>query len=245
MPESQLRERAINVMSTGCQQMSGVTGASSGGRGGRCSVSLKVDVIVRKEGVAIARRDAMPVRKRPDGTAGVVYSGWVHPLRPDHSIDITDEPLSKAECPSHFQAGEALVYSDHSPRSIVYFLERARWRSYVVFDGDEAQAQRIESAFAASGLSGGYGESYRPAKDGNLYDWFVRLPPDVEDVLVAEIMARIAPAETNDDEDVQEGVLRKLLLELGLDLPGLIERTNTLTAERDDSVAEREALRKS
>ena len=208
-------------------------------------MSAKVDVVVRKEGKDVARRANMPVRKRPDGTAGVIWSRRVYPLRPDCSIELSDESLDKGECPAHFNHQEKLRYVETQPLGMRYFLERTRSKAYLVFDGDEEYASRIERAFKEVGLSAGYGESFRPAKDGNFYDWFIRLPAHVEDQLVAEIMTGTVQnvQDPSGNEKNEESLLRALLLQTGLDLWGLIERMNTLTSERDEALSECNELR--
>lgn len=140
------------------------------------SGSAKLNVTVRRDGTQVSEAAQKPVRRMPDGIAGVVFRGAVYPVYSDHSIELADEGTSKDDCPGFFSFGEDLVYADAEEEEPWWYLEHARHRSYLAFDGSEVFAERLNAAFEAEGMSGGYSESFRPAKDGNYYDYFIRLP---------------------------------------------------------------------
>lgn len=169
--------------------------------------SAKIDITVENEGEAIGYRENSPVRKMPDGTAGVVISGLVYPIYADHSVDLADEGISKTECPEFFRPGEELVYASFGESDLVWAFEQSRRGSYLAFDGDEAFAERLNQAFEAEGFSRGYGESFRPAKDGYFYDYFIRILPHVDESDVRRVIDEV---DASEPAAVASGVLDAL-----------------------------------
>lgn len=183
---------------------------------GKMTLSQKIDVHVKQNGQKIGCRENSPVRKLPDGTAGVVVNGLVYSLYEDHSIDLAEEGSPKADCPEFFRPGEDLVYSEAGDAEDFWYFEKTRGRSYLAFDGSEAFAERLNTAFEEEGHSGGYGESFRPAKNGHFYDYFIRLPSDVDEEDVRRIIVTLAEDERGHDTDeVNAEALRLLVEHLG------------------------------
>lgn len=157
--------------------------------------SRKIDVHVKENGQEIGYRANSPVRKLPDGTAGVVVSGLVYSLYEDHAIDLAEEGSPKSDCPEFFRPGEDLIYAEADEAEDYWFFEKTRWRSYLAFDGSEAFAEQLNAAFEEEGLSDGYRESFRPAKNGHFYDYFIRLPSMVDEEDVRRITGAVAEKE--------------------------------------------------
>ena len=175
--------------------------------------SIKIDIHVRDNGQEIGYRPNSPVRKLPDGTAGIVVSGLVYALYEDHSIDLAEEGTPKADCPEFFRPGEDLVYAEESEAEDWWFFEETRWRSYLAFDGSEAFAERLNAAFEDEGLSDGYRESFRPAKNGHFYDYFIRLPSHVDEADVRRIIGEVSAKEPVQDPDEAGAKLLRLIVE--------------------------------
>lgn len=164
------------------------------------TTSAKIDITVKQDGQAIGHRPDSPVRRMPDGMAGVVVHGLVYAIRADHSVDLAREGIAKEDCPQFFRLGEDLVYAASGGADDWWFFEQTRRGAYLAFDGSETYAARLNEAFEAAGLSRGYRESFRPAKDGHFYDYFIRLQSHIEEQDVRRIIAEISHEEPADDE---------------------------------------------
>jgi hypothetical protein len=194
--------------------------------------SSKIDVHVKDNGQEIGYRRNSPVRRLPDGTAGIVVSGLVYALFEDHSIDLAEEGTPKADCPEFFQPGEDLVYAEAGEAEDWWFFEETRWRSYLAFDGSEAFAERLNAAFEEEGLSDGYRESFRPAKNGHFYDYFIRLPSDLDEADVRRIVGAVSEKEHGQDTDEAAAEHVRLLVEnLGGPLSFITRWTETVNAK--------------
>lgn len=169
-------------------------------------MSEKITIIVKKEGLRIQDRANSPVRKLPDGTAGVVINGLVYAVHEDHSIELAEQAVPKSECPAFFAPGEPLVYAAADDDDDWWCLEKTSRGLFLAFDGDEAFAKRLECAFQTEGLSQGYNESFRPARNGYFYDYYIRLDPDADEDDVRRIIDKVLEKKGKDDnlETVQE-----------------------------------------
>nr|WP_162623888.1 thermonuclease family protein [Paracoccus saliphilus] len=172
------------------------------------SIYAKMDVMLKNDGQVIGHRPGSPVRKMPDGTAGIVVSGSVYPLYEDKSVDLGDEGVRKDECPQFHQLGDDLVFKAKEQPDDWSFFEARRSRSYVAFDGDEEFARRLHSAFKDEGFASSFDESFRPARNGRLYDYFIRLPSHVDAADVQHVLIRASSwrAVKNADHAAQEAL---------------------------------------
>jgi hypothetical protein len=155
------------------------------------SSSVKINILVKRDGEDIGQRPNSPVRKLPDGTAGVVVNGLVYPVHRDYSVDLVDEGVPKEHCPQYFQYGETIIFAPLDDADDWWFFERSSAGAYLAFDGSDEFAERLDAAFKAEGLSRGYRESFRPAKNGKFYDFYIRLTPDVDEKNAARVIALV------------------------------------------------------
>lgn len=215
--------------------------------------SIKIDVHVKDNGQEIGYRPNSPVRKLPDGTAGIVVSGLVYALYEDHSIDLAEEGTPKADCPEFFRPGEEFFYAEAGEAEDWWFFEVTGSRTYLAFDGSEAFAERLNAAFEEEGLSDGYRESFRPAKNGHFYDYFIRIPSNADEADVRRIIGAVSDKEHGHDTDEAGAELVRLLVEhLGGPRSFIMRWTETVSAKsqleqeieglRDSNHRQREVL---
>ena len=133
-----------------------------------------------------------PVRLMPGGRAGVVYGGQVYPLYAGDRVDVTDMAVDKLDCPEFVSLGGSVPYAQRTPSNRVepvelrglldeddWHLESNRFGHYLVFDATEEDAERVVACVDESPLGvRRWDASHRPADNGRLYDWFVRLQFD-------------------------------------------------------------------
>ena len=215
--------------------------------------SIKINVHVRNNGQEIGYRQHPPIRKLPDGTAGIVVNGLVYALYEDHSVDIVGEGTPKADCPEFFQPSEDLLYLDADEAGDWWFFEATRSRSYLAFDGSEAFADRLNATFEGEGLSNGCRESFRPAKNGQFYDYFIRLPSHVDEADVRRIISTVSDRGQEQDNDEASAELIRLFAEqLGGPLNFITRWTETVNIKsqleqeiedlRDSDLSQRQEL---
>lgn len=152
-----------------------------------------------------------PVRLMPNGLAGVVYRDKVYPLYAGDVIRIEDESLDKALCQRFLAHGLPIPYWPHGENFVdrddgfrdeelgigAWYLESSRLGHYLAFDASETAAESLAEAIDRSGLGVvKLGESFRPADNGQQYDWYIRLKfrgarsqclSVIEDILSSEI----------------------------------------------------------
>ncbi len=167
--------------------------------------SARIDVVVKKGGVEIGYRENSPVRKLPEGNAGIVVNGLVYPLYDDLSVDLGDAGTPKKDCPGFFQLGEAIVFA-RPHESLAYFFEDSRYGTYLAFDGAPEFAERLNAAFEERGLSRGYGESFRPAKNGHFYDFFIRLHSRTSEEDVESVLKSVSQSGEMEQEEGSDSV---------------------------------------
>ncbi|BBX27429.1 hypothetical protein [Mycolicibacterium alvei] len=146
--------------------------------------SKTVDAVIFDGDKSVAKAAGRPVRLMPGGVAGIVYSGWVYPLYEGDVINIADDARSKEECNVFVSADVAIPYARRPASAVAdgalgieeWYLETNRFGHYLVFDGSEEAAERLVEAVDTIGLGvRGWGESWRPADNGEFYDWYIRL----------------------------------------------------------------------
>lgn len=152
-----------------------------------------------------------PVRLMPNGLAGVVYRDEVYPLYAGNIIDLDDSPLEKELCQRFLVWGAPIPYwPEPAEDSAVdgefptedlgigaWYLESNKLGHYLAFDASETAAERLAAAIDESGLGVlKLGASFRPAADGQQYDWYIRLRfrgsrarclSEIEDILRNEV----------------------------------------------------------
>jgi hypothetical protein len=196
--------------------------------------SKKIDVRIKNGGEELGVRSNSPVRKLPDGTAGVVVNGLVYRLREDHSVDLADEGTPKEECPDFFRPQEPFVYAESPENKTWWYFERARGRAYVAFDGSAAFARRLNDQFDAEGLSLGYDESFRPARDGYFYDYFIRLEPKTTEEDVRRVVNTLTEEDDPDGSaELFEEAIRLFIQNLGGPKQFLIRWTELLRSNKE------------
>lgn len=131
-----------------------------------------------------------PVRLMPNGLAGIVYRDEVYPLYAGDVIRLEDEPLDKELCQRFLARGLPIPYwpEDEEPVDSddkftgeelgigAWYLESSRLGHYLAFDASKTAAEQLAKAIDESGLGVvKLGESFRPADNGQRYDWYIRL----------------------------------------------------------------------
>lgn len=86
-------------------------------------MSLNVEVEVRRRGLLYERCGMRPVRKTPDGVAGVVYQGRVYPLHTGNAISLEDRSFDKSDCTEFLEQGEQVQYLPPVPGRSVEFAK--------------------------------------------------------------------------------------------------------------------------
>lgn len=126
-----------------------------------------------------------PVRLTPDGKAGVVYAGEVYPVYSDNSISLDARPTKKSLCYSFLTQGARVPYAGSratAPTSSLisrWYLESNRFGHYIVFDAPKEVATDLVGRIRQAKIEVvRWDASVRPADDGELYDWFIRLGYD-------------------------------------------------------------------
>lgn len=128
-----------------------------------------------------------PIRLLPNGLAGIVYRDAVYPLYAGDVIHLEDRPLEKELCRQFLAWGAPTPYwpasnageEEHDDGELgigSWYLESSRLGHYLAFDASEAAAEQLANAIEESGLGVvKLGESFRPADNGQRYDWYIRL----------------------------------------------------------------------
>ena len=144
-----------------------------------CIVSLKISVIVLQNGETLGQKaNKRPVRVMPDGISGVVFNGCVYPVYCDLTIETNDPCYEPSECTTFVENEKEIVYKDNSnPISkninLKWTTQFSPSRKYLLFDSDEIFAEKLFSILENEGLAHRLAESFKPAKDGYFYDWFI------------------------------------------------------------------------
>ena len=215
---------------------------------------LTTDIEIWHEGACLRTAASKPVRRMPSGASGVVHAGLVYPLRRGDRIDLGDETESKAACPAFVEHETDIVYRADDEKEAGWCFETTQRGSYVAFDAERQDAERLFGELKGEGLARRLGESFRPAKDGTYYDWFIHLSSDASEKAAERIVrsffkvselqaAEVPPAGDADIMDRlrhAETELRDMQSELaGSKIEGL-QLTMELKASREE--AQRTAL---
>jgi hypothetical protein len=148
--------------------------------------SVKLTVSVYDGSRLVETLSDRPVRLTPDGKAGVVYAGEVYPVYSDNSISLGVRPTKKSLCYSFLSPGAKIPYAGRRAGATVaaagigrWYLESNRFGHYIVFDSTRDAASSLVDRLRNERISVvRWDASVRPADNGELYDWFVRLDYD-------------------------------------------------------------------
>jgi len=165
-------------------------------------MSITINVTVFRGTAKLKVAPDKPVRKTPDGSAGVVYGGLVYPLRKKNEINLDDTTYSKNECREFYEDNEAIVYFEPRNASLKWSTEFNFKAKYIVFDGNPQTANSLFEYLEGQKLAIRLGESFRPASDGYHYDWFIRLNSNCTETVVNKAM--IAFDASSELEDIDQ-----------------------------------------
>jgi hypothetical protein len=148
--------------------------------------SAKLTVSVYDGSRLVETLSDRPVRLTPDGKAGVVYAGEVYPVYSDNSISLDVRPIKKSLCYSFLSPRAKIPYAGRrggatasTARIVRWYLESNRFGHYIVFDGTKDAAGGLVDRLRKERIKViRWDASVRPADDGELYDWFIRLDYD-------------------------------------------------------------------
>lgn len=130
-----------------------------------------------------------PVRRLPDGCAGVVYQNRVYPLYEGNEIDLADLGFDKSEVSPPHASGDVPRFAKRTSALVPivdrWSVETTSLGSYLIFDGAESQASVVIDLLSDIGLPWTrWDRSVRKARDGHQYDWWIRFDREItEDVL--------------------------------------------------------------
>ncbi len=155
---------------------------------------LMIDIEIWHKGACLRTAASKPVRRMPSGASGVVHAGRVYPLRRGDRIDLGDETEFKNACPAFVEHETDIVYQADDEEAASWCFETTRRGSYVAFDGERQDAERLFDELETEGLAQRLGESFRPAKDGTYYDWFIHMSPGADEEAAERILRSVFEA---------------------------------------------------
>lgn len=201
---------------------------------------------------------ARPARKTTDGYLAIKYRGEFFLVRSDFAVlygDSSDDWVVE-EAPYFFQNNEEFVFSpsvepknaavtedDSVPLPTSYHFEKSEkgYATYFAFDGSNSYAEKLTSVFELRGLcvlNATARPSFRPANNGVLYDFYIRVKNDLQlDTIEATFRVPLAP-ETDVKSDTISPALKTAILEAAQRIRDLVADKKKLQSQLKQLTAE-------
>ena len=201
---------------------------------------------------------ARPARKTADGYLAIKYRGEFFLVRSDFAVlyGNSSDAWVVQEAPYFFKKNEEFVFSpsidpkdtvitedDSLPLPTSYHFEKSErgYATYFAFDGSDSYAEKVTSLFGLRGLcvlNATARPSFRPANNGVLYDFYIRVKNDLQlDTIEAMFRVPLAP-ETDVKSDTISPALKAAILEAAQRIRDLVADKKKLQSQSKQLRAE-------
>jgi hypothetical protein len=148
-------------------------------RAGGVPVGLMIDVQAFEAGQFFRWATDKPVRRLNDGRPAVVFRGRAFAVKPhdgnSYRIDI-DETAHEKNDLAFWPDEEPLFSEIGSTQEWTWSVEITKHADYIVLDGEVADVEAVVGGLARAGVDVIKSDrSWREAKDGYQYDWYIRV----------------------------------------------------------------------
>lgn len=196
-----------------------------------------------------------PARKTTDGYLAIKYRGEFFLVRSDFVVFYGEDWVVE-EAPYFFQNNKDFVFSpsvepkdtavieeDSIPLPTSYHFEKSEkgYATYFAFDGSDSYAEKVTSLFELRNLcvlNATARPSFRPANNGVLYDFYIRVKNDLKLGDIEAAFRSVSVTEIEEQNETISPTLRAALLEaaqrirdLADDKKNLQSQLQLLTAE--------------